>query len=309
MACCECHASGLFYDKRKGKCMLCPIKQAQIGTLKKQAKRGAVWAQGALGTTFLRGDGAVSKSPHDAFRWLQKAAAKGSPLAMTVLGVMYLDEDGHKRDLHQAQKYGEVLYSSDVPFIHAAGRDILNKVGSDFTDCYGDEDHCEKGFQILRRLANADDATADCKSMLGVSCYQYHNYSSALPWLVSVAMEQSCDMQLTGTMVRFAMLCCERLQLMPQAKLWMCVAERSGFDFAEEPLWKAEHSCFILKLRDLRRSCAHCGVGLTRDTRKLCKGCRTCCYCSVHCQKHHWAEGSHREECKEVIRLKEMLKK
>ena len=310
MACRSCYNSGIFFNVGKQKCMLCTVgtaeNQTKIGVLKKQAKRGSVWAQGALGLSFLWGEG-VTRSLHDALRWLRKATSKGNPSAMTILAFLYLTGDyGCKHDIEQAQKYGEILFSSQVGFLRETGREIMRAVGT----AYGEEDgSSEKGLQVLRRLANADDASVECKRELAMSYYQSQNYSSALPWLVAAVMNQQCDMQFARETTPIAMVCCLRLQLRPQAKLWMCLAERSGFDFADEPSWKNWLSCLKQNLRDLRRSCAHCGVGLTRDTRKLCKGCRTCCYCSVDCQKHHWAGGSHRGECKEVTRLKKMLKK
>ena len=59
-------------------------------------------------------------------------------------------------------------------------------------------------------------------------------------------------------------------------------------------------------LRSFRTKCSGCGVALTTATRKLCKGCLVCCYCSVECLMLDWnrEESSHRENCVKMTSLR-----
>ena len=101
-----------------------------------------------------------------------------------------------------------------------------------------------------------------------------------------------------------ALDCCSQLQRVAEAKFWMTVATRSSAkpdDAFVDNIPNVQSS-----LRVLRQTCKVCGVSLNADTRKLCKGCKTYCYCSRDCQKVHWnrSEDGHREECKKVMEMK-----
>ena len=106
-----------------------------------------------------------------------------------------------------------------------------------------------------------------------------------------------------------AMDCCFELDRFAEAKLWLSVASTSEDEKAhDEPV---HLSGLQEELRTLRKTCKVCSIPLDTTTRKLCKGCKTYCYCSKACQKIHWdrTEDGHREECKRVTELREQLTK
>ena len=59
---------------------------------------------------------------------------------------------------------------------------------------------------------------------------------------------------------------------------------------------------------DVVEMCDNCAV--VSKSLKACGGCKITNYCSIECQKLHWAasDDGHREECKRVMELKQMIK-
>mmetsp|Transcript_21729 Transcript_21729/g.48629 ORF Transcript_21729/g.48629 Transcript_21729/m.48629 type:complete len:159 (-) Transcript_21729:59-535(-) len=72
--------------------------------------------------------------------------------------------------------------------------------------------------------------------------------------------------------------------------------------------------CLVATRRDLQNlqtHCIVCAVGLDGTTRKLCKGCKTYCYCSRECQELHWnmpGGHGHRAECLGVSELNRKMR-
>ena len=65
------------------------------------------------------------------------------------------------------------------------------------------------------------------------------------------------------------------------------------------------------ELCEMRKSCGTCGISLDSSSRKLCAGCKICCYCSRDCQKVHWnrLDDGHRDQCKTVMKMVEEMEK
>jgi hypothetical protein len=91
-------------------------------------------------------------------------------------------------------------------------------------------------------------------------------------------------------------------------RFWFGIAKKRGDD--NSPTRKKSMDTVRSALGAIRTECAVCAIELDSDTRKLCKGCKTFCYCSRDCQKVHWNRSGdgHREECKEITALEEKIK-
>ena len=293
--CLACRQAGFEDDPRR--CPTCKASAVSTtGILKRNAKKGHAWAQCLLGQRFQQGLG-VAQSHYEAVRWYRKAAAKGNPLAYyhLVFSIMK-GEGGCKRDLFEATKCAEKMVEID-PRLAADVDEIM----SDIADEYIEDNHFDEALSILTPLAEAGSTKAQYN--LGTTYYNTQNYSAALKWFMKCALQDG------GSDACYAAAdCCWLLNRFPQAKFWLTFARKILVEENEDSmrfLDKVQH-----RLRDIRKVCVTCGVALNSDTRKLCKGCKTYCYCSVYCQKIHWdrSDDGHRTECKEVMALAEKMK-
>ena len=292
--CIQCDEAGAGFDEGAGQCLFCNARDiGRIGLNKKQAKRGHAWAQFHLGKCYRLGDG-VSKSAFEAFRWYRKAASQGHIEALLYLSNHLRHGKGCTRNVLEAnacaEKVLKICHQMDV----AGGR--LIGVGREFYHL----ERYELAIEILLPLAESGMIQAYA-ALADNYYYTSGGYNEALKWYRKSFMQgritAACD----------AMDCCWQLDRFAEAKFWRTVATRTNAkpDAAiVEILPRVQSS-----LRALRQTCKVCGVSLSADTRKLCKKCKTYCYCSRDCQKLHWnrSEDGHREECKKVMAMKKEI--
>ena len=277
-------------------CPMCKSKPVKTGLMKKNAKKGHAWAQHILGQKFIEGDG-VTQSHYDAVRWYRKAAAKGHPLAYYKLSYRIMKgEGGCKCDLLEATKYAKTMLEIDPRLIH-----LFEIVMCDIADEYTSDKGFEEAISILQPLAEKGVALAQ------------HNLARAHlrndQAVLGLKWSTQSSLQGESLSAYLAMLCCRGIEppLCPQARFWLGVARKRGEDDNQGRADDMGEACS--RLREIRKNCKTCGVDLNSSTRKLCKGCKTYCYCSVECQKIHWDRSDgHRPECKEVMALAKKIK-
>ena len=297
--CIVCDEQCRVYEPKSNRCLLCnSTALGNVGLLKKQAKRGYAWAQHHLGQNYDCGVDGVAQSDHSALRWLQKAAAKGHPHAYWRLSVLYMNGNACcKRDLSTAAEYADKMQKAD-PRLTNIVRNLYCKIGHG----YNDDERYFEAISILHPLAEKGFALAQHK--LGRAYFHLDQEAKALEWTTASALQGG------RISAYLAMECCQFIDppLLAQARFWFGIARQRGEDDGEGR--DEDMVQFHSTLCNMRKTCWVCEVELDTTTRKLCKGCKTFCYCSVECQKIHWdrSEDGHRDECKEVMALAEKMK-
>ena len=275
------------------------------GTVKKHSKRGYAWAQSLLARSYEYGNDGVTESIFEALRWHRKAAALGHPFSTTTVAMYYTLGSGCGQDLVKGEELSLRARELD-PRCTDLANGTLFIIGME----YDELDNLEEAERILRPLADGGDPEACYRLALALvgneDALKYYHMAITHDKTSSTTRFESCHL---------AMCCCMDLEQWPQARFLMRAVSAPQGDFSPSD---NDEYCETLErqivktnnvLREIRQSCTECGTSLDISNRKLCKQCKTYCYCSRKCQKRHWnrKEGGHRNECMEVLGLKEKM--
>ena len=306
-ACVECADSGRFFDLdvSRCQCLLCGFTKAGkgIGMMKKQAKKGKPWAQFVLGGYFSVGE-CVTQSYFDAVRWYRKAASQGHPEANLCLSEAYLLGEGCACDLDKARRYAELAVTLDSSMQGPVVDLLVDVVKEFFNSGQGD-----KATEILTLLT--EGARGEAQLALGVISYDCQDYEKAKYWFVESALQDSLRAKQHRRACLYALSSCVMLGLHCEGRLWVRVISKWVRANVLEPLEIKCYESVRGHLRNLRKLCRGCGANLDGATRKLCKSCKTYCYCSRECQELHWkmpGGDGHRAECLGVSELNNRMK-
>ena len=206
---------------------------------------------------------------------------------------------GCSLDLVEARAWAQKAYAYGGIHLGEYSIHELAVTGLDFEE-KGDTEEARSILSTISEIGVDTVSTGGIQNNVGCLYYNTGDFSSALVMFTKSALQHY-----NGSAYD-AMDCCLRLKRLAEAKLWLSVASTSEEQAHDEPV---HLSGLQENLRTLRKTCKVCSVPLDTATRKLCKGCKTYCYCSVECQKIHWdrSEDGHREECKRVTELKKQL--
>ena len=299
MVCGNCDLEGKVYIENR--CCLCNSTNiGSVGLIKKQAKKGNAWAQNSLALTYHNGI-RVTRSSYEAVRWFRKASARGHPSAMINMSVLCRLGEGCSLDLVEARAWVQKAFMCGKDFVEDSVINQLALIGIDFEE-KGDTEEVRSILSTISEIGIDKASRGTTQFAMGCFYYNTGDFSSAL-----VMYTKSAFQHYDGS-AGDAMDCCLLLNRFAEAKFWLSVASEGGGEVSCDTrhLQSVKQRAF-----DLRQACKVCSVPLDTATRKLCKGCKTYCYCSKACQKIHWdrTEDGHREECKRVMELKEQLAK
>ena len=293
--CGQCEKGGA-KDDEINQCPFCHATNiGRVGLFKKQAKRGHAWAQYMLANRYFVGD-CVAESAFEAVRWYRKAAAQGHTGALFGLSRHLRRGEGCTRDVYEAMECAEKALTIEPELIESHGKELLN-LGVALVGLR----QYERAIAVFMPLAK--DGMTLAKYGLGAAYFNAGQMHLALEWYAESFFSGNDYRVAYG-----ARDCSWKLDRMAEAKFWMDAATKLEVNPDDRTPGMTPN--IQARLRKLRKDCKWCGDPLDAKSRKLCKGCKTYCYCSIECQKLHWAasDDGHREECKRVMELKQMIK-
>jgi TPR repeat protein len=87
---------------------------SELDRLRENAEKGDINAQASLASDYLKGDG-VKRSRQKARFWAEKAARKGHPKALVVMGLSFIQTKPEKRDFAKARQFFETAAKTQYP--------------------------------------------------------------------------------------------------------------------------------------------------------------------------------------------------
>ena len=277
-----------------------PNKKSLRGSLKKNAKMGAVWAQFMQGI-FLHKTG----SRVEGLRWLKKAAEGGHPEACYYLGRTMIDMMEGNYD--RAKEYLERAMALDDTFIDRCHSGLVK-----LACMHEKEGQIEAFYSILLPLANGGFSFAQAR--IAVRVLDVENDPLAAHPLLKSAVLGAEHPHHISEIAYWAMACSGKLGRFNIAKLMLPIASK-WLSIGNQSMEEKKRRIDVLVtmktlLHHFRKECATCGTALERSNRKLCRGCRNHCYCSRECQKMHWnrKKDGHSAECKEAQEFKAQIR-
>ena len=293
---------------------VCPLCKSSYGkgtrtatTLKKQAKKGAPWAQYMLASAYRDGDG-VRQSYEDANRWQEKASKSGHPFSTLNIGISFLFGHGRRVDLSKATQFLRLALSRGAT--HTKCHSALLLTAEQYVHM-GTPEATEEARSILQflLLEEPNTHTANTHALLGRTYANDGDYPTAYKqYVLSASMSKKKEV-----VAMYAMLCKGILGHHAQGRFWLGKVTISKLAFETDENRKLAITDVISyrrELRQLRDICGGCGAEFEGKDRKFCRGCRAYCYCSRECQKMHWnrKDNGHREDCLGLKDLKQKLK-
>lgn len=282
-------------------CSFCKYRKGTpkqtVALTKERAKAGFPWSCNILGELYASGVAHVNQSYWEAFRWHEEAASKDHPISCFRIASFYAyGIDSCKKDLEKACIMFEkaMLLRAEDFFVAT----VILDVGVDLAEFLLKAGKTEEGLSLLVPLGKRGNGEAQC--CLSELHQRVGDFEGARCWAAMCSENPDNPFTALQTSLYLRAHCVVRH--------WYSVASKNDLEIRRNykaPLLKDAREI----LCHLRRQCAWCEISLDRSTRKMCKDCKTHCYCSEVCQSAHWnaEKNGHRSDCQKVTEVKKKV--
>ena len=290
--CSKCSVSQKSYKKKgeRRNCPFCRTPEIYDNEPKFQsqlllwAEKGKPWAHCILGDRYYYGK-FVEKNMDKAIYYYNLAAEQGDPIAQGNLGRIYQNGEGVPVDYDKALHYYKLS-------AEGGSAEAYTNIGFMYKKGYGVTQSFEKAFQYYKVAADKGDEVA--QSNVG-NCYYYGDGVERDITLAIKYYTSSADQGYEKAIRILAVV------LINEAK--------KELKYMFQAIYRTKDALKIIKESDkgftefkdfLELSKSYCGGCGAENKSKLltCGRCKFIYYCNVNCQKKHWKEGGHKQECK-----------